>query len=422
MPSQNLQQQQTLRQHQIQALAILSLDGAGLEALLKQEEVDNPLLDMEKIPPSRPVSSLTSAPLREEPPEQTQQDLHRFLESQLPPQTPAGDRRLFLRMTEFLEPGTGLLPESVQEIAALLSVPLYRVERCLAWMHQMEPAGVGAATTAESLVLQAYQKGVTDQLLYRILFDHLEDVAARRYRRIARACGVTQEEVEARVEQIRQLEPYPTAAFGSAHTAGYIIPDLAFIHGEGSWQVVVQDRWSGGIPFNALYTTVPEDAPPELRSYLQEQRHHANYLQQCAERRRKTLTALATCILHTQQDFLERGAPLRTLTEEQLASATGLSPSTVSRALKGKYVQTPTKVYPLRFFLSRSAGPEPDGESRSALLAALSLLLQQEDPAHPLSDAQLALALAGQQLAVSRRTVAKYRLLLGIPGASERKR
>ena len=99
-----------------------------------------------------------------------------------------------------------------------------------------------------------------------------------------------------------------------------------------------------------------------------------------------------------------------------------MSPSTVSRALKGKYVQTPGKVYPLTFFLSRSAGRDPDAESRSEILAALSRLLQEEDPAHPLSDAQLAEALAGQQLHVSRRTVAKYRVFLGVPGASERKR
>lgn len=421
MPSQELQQQQRLSQQQMQALAVLSLDGAGLEELLKQEEVDNPVLDMDKIPASRAVPAPESAP-REEEAEKTAQDLRLFLESQLPPQAAPEDRRLFAYMTEFLESGTGLLPESVQEIAHILGAPLYRVERCLAWMHQMEPAGVGAATTAESLVLQAYHKGMADRHLYAILFDHLEDVAAGRYRRIARACGLTLEQVEAFVAQIRTLEPYPTAAFGGVEAAAYIVPDLVFVHTETGWQVRVQDRWSGGMPCSELYTSSLEGAAPELRSYVQAQRRHAAYILQCVERRRRTLRALGECILQTQRDFLEQGAPLHTLTEEQLAAAAGVSPSTVSRALKGKYVQTPGKVYPLTFFLSRSAGRDPDAESRSEILAALSRLLQEEDPAHPLSDAQLAEALAGQQLHVSRRTVAKYRVFLGVPGASERKR
>lgn len=421
MPSQELRQQQSLSQQQMQALAILSLDGAGLEALLQKEEVENPVLDMDRIPQNRAVFS-PSTFLEDEPPTaQTDQDLRLLLESQLPPQATEEERHLFGQMTEFLEPGTGLIPESVQEIAGILSAPLYRVERCLAWMHQMEPAGVGAATTAESLVLQAYQKGCTDHLLYRILFDHLEDVAAKRYRRIARTCKATSEAVALCVEQIRSLEPYPTAAFGSAHSSGYILPDVVFTRHAGQWQAKVQDRWSSGIPYSSLYDALSPDAAPELRSYLQEQRRHASYLLHCVERRRKTLLTLANLILETQQDFLEAGAPLRPLTEEQLATAAELSPSTVSRALKGKYVQTPGKMYPLTFFLTRPAGPNSSGESRSGVLAALSRLLQAEDPARPLSDTQLAQALSGQGLEVSRRTVAKYRLMLGVPGTSERK-
>ena len=81
----------------------------------------------------------------------------------------------------------------MEEVAEILAAPLYVVERCLSWLHQMEPAGVGAATTSESLVLQAFHKGMTDPTLLGILFDHLEDVAAKRYRTIMRAYGLTME-------------------------------------------------------------------------------------------------------------------------------------------------------------------------------------------------------------------------------------
>lgn len=106
-----------------------------------------------------------------------------------------------------------------------------------------------------------------------------------------------------------------------------------------------------------------------------------------------------------------------------LAEQMGVNPSTVSRAIKGKYVKTPTKVYPLSYFLTRAGNRSGDAapDSRSEVLAALHKLLQEEDPVHPLSDAQLADQLTAQGITTTRRTVAKYRLLLGIPGAFERK-
>ena len=199
MPTQELQQRQILSQQQLQALNILSLDGAALDEMLKKEEIDNPLFDLDKIHGTveRPISVQTpdkEGDLSERAaPDKTAQDLYLFLESQLPANATKAERGVFRHMVEFLEPGTGLLPETVEEVAEILAAPLYVVERCLSWLHQMEPAGVGAATTSESLVLQAFHKGMTDPTLLGILFDHLEDVASKRYRTIMRAYGLTME-------------------------------------------------------------------------------------------------------------------------------------------------------------------------------------------------------------------------------------
>lgn len=429
MPTQELQQRQILSQQQLQALNILSLDGAALDEMLKKEEIDNPLFDLDKIHGTveRPISVQTpdkEGDLSERAaPDKTAQDLHLFLESQLPANATKAERGVFRHMVEFLEPGTGLLPETVEEVAEILAAPLYLVERCLSWLHQMEPAGVGAATTAESLVLQAFHKGMTDPTLLGILFDHLEDVAAKRYRTIMRAYGLTMEEVQHYVSLIRTLEPYPTAAFGSGESAGFIVPDLEFYCKDGQWGVRVQDRWSSGVPYSSYYDLSGTDAAPELRTYLQEQHRHADYIVQCVEKRRSTLQQLGQLILNTQLAFLAEGQPLHTLTADMLAEQMGVNPSTVSRAIKGKYVKTPTKVYPLSYFLTRAGNRSGDAapDSRSEILAALHKLLQEEDPVHPLSDAQLADQLTAQGITTTRRTVAKYRLLLGIPGAFERK-
>ena len=405
--------------------------GAQMERdeMLKKEEIDNPLFDLDKIRGTveRPISVQTpdkEGDLSERAaPDKTAQDLYLFLESQLPANATKAERGVFRHMVEFLEPGTGLLPETVEEVAEILAAPLYVVERCLSWLHQMEPAGVGAATTSESLVLQAFHKGMTDPTLLGILFDHLEDVAAKRYRTIMRAYGLTMEEVQHYVSLIRTLEPYPTAAFGGGESAGFIVPDLEFYCKDGQWGVRVQDRWSSGVPYSSYYDLSGTDAAPELRTYLQEQHRHADYIVQCVEKRRSTLQQLGQLILNTQLAFLAEGQPLHTLTADMLAEQMGVNPSTVSRAIKGKYVKTPTKVYPLSYFLTRAGNRSGDAapDSRSEILAALHKLLQEEDPVHPLSDAQLADQLTAQGITTTRRTVAKYRLLLGIPGAFERK-
>ena len=197
MPTQELQQRQILSQQQLQALNILSLDGAALDEMLKKEEIDNPLFDLDKIHGTveRPISVQTpdkEGDLSERAaPDKTAQDLYLFLESQLPANATKAERGVFRHMVEFLEPGTGLLPETVEEVAEILAAPLYVVERCLSWLHQMEPAGVGAATTSESLVLQAFHKGMTDPTLLGILFDHLEDVAAKGAEAVDAVSGAT---------------------------------------------------------------------------------------------------------------------------------------------------------------------------------------------------------------------------------------
>ena len=364
MPTQELQQRQILSQQQLQALNILSLDGAALDEMLKKEEIDNPLFDLDKIHGTveRPISVQTpdkEGNLSERAaPDKTAQDLYLFLESQLPANATKAERGVFRHMVEFLEPGTGLLPETVEEVAEILAAPLYVVERCLSWLHQMEPAGVGAATTSESLVLQAFHKGMTDPTLLGILFDHLEDVAAKRYRTIMRAYGLTMEEVQHYVSLIRTLEPYPTAAFGGGESAGFIVPDLEFYCKDGQWGVRVQDRWSSGVPYSSYYDLSGTDAAPELRTYLQEQHRHADYIVQCVEKRRSTLQQLGQLILNAQLAFLAEGQPLHTLTADMLAEQMGVNPSTVSRAIKGKYVKTPTKVYPLSGIRCRGKSAE----------------------------------------------------------------
>lgn len=418
---QEIKQEQALTQYQMQSLAMLAVNGAELNDILKKEELDNPVLDVDYAGRSPHTASVGEDSVdREIERVAVQEDnLLVFLESQLPPKgLTALEQRVFRGLIAFLETDTGYLSESVEDIARILAVPLDVVERCLMLLHGMEPAGVGAANIVESLVLQAHQRGWSDFKLYALLYCHLEDLAAKHYHTIMQKLKISRGQLEEYIRQIPMLEPHPTARFGKREN-GFIVPDLIFAPDENDvWQVSVQDRWSGGVPFSSLYAARVDRSDAELYNYLKERRSHADFILKCVERRRETLLVLGKCVLEAQKGFLMQGKPLCRLTQEELSERTGLNTSTVSRAFKNKYVQTPGKVYPFSFFLSK-ASSKLTAVSRNETMKLICDLVKQEKLETPLSDEQLTRELEKKGIRISRRTVTKYRALLGIPNAME---
>ena len=427
MPTQELQQRQILSQQQLQALNILSLDGAALDEMLKKEEIDNPLFDLDKIHGTveRPISVQTpdkEGDLSERAaPDKTAQDLYLFLESQLPANVTKAERGVFRHMVEFLEPGTGLLPETVEEVAEILAAPLYVVERCLSWLHQMEPAGVGARDLSECLVLQLSRRKDNVPYAMDIAARFLTELSRSHYGPITKALGASISEIQAAEKAIAALDPHPGQAFQPAEPTLYVRPDVFVVELEGELQVLLNEYYLPKVTVNPYYSSMAKESDdPEARTYLKEKLRQTKWLLDSLERRGSTLRRCAQAILDAQRSFFSgQTVELSPMKLSSLAETLDLHPSTVSRAVRDKYLQCRQGIYPLRYFFSRAVGQQ--GLSRQAVKQRMLLRFKDEDSSHPLSDQALCDLLAEEGIFLARRTVAKYRIELGIGSSTARR-
>lgn len=313
------------------------------------------------------------------------------------------DRRIVQAFVEALEP-SGWLGQSVARIASATGVPVTHAEAVLTRLQTIEPRGLFARNLAECLRLQVAAEGWLDPLVEALL-DNLALVAAASLDRLTLLTGATIDQIRTVIRRIRSLDPKPGAQF--SHCAAPLRePDLIARRGATGWEVSLNR------------SALPTVSLAEVKG---KGRAEARALINLIEGRNATLLKVATEILARQSAALDEGpGALQPLTMAEVAEAVGLNQSTVSRAVAGTAVDTPRGTWWLRMMFSqaiRGVGP-----SAASLREAISRMVAAEDAANPLSDGELADALAGAGAPVARRTVAKYRETLGIPPAHSRRK
>lgn len=280
---------------------------------------------------------------------------------------------------------------------------------------------MGAAELWECLALQLERIGETGPAL-TIVRDHLEALAKRHDRAIAAKLNITPAQVEEARRTIRELDPRPGSVFQRTEQIFYIQPDLTVEEQEG--RLTVKSTRGERPPFRLsryYQKLLKQSEDREVRDYLSEKLRQAENVLWAADQRGSTLLRCAQVIVERQSDFFRFGPEaLRPLRMGEVAQELGLHESTVSRAVREKYLQCPQGLYPLSWFFTRSAGTG-EGVSGTAARKLLLRLIDGEDKAKPLSDQQLSEHMAREGCPISRRTVAKYREELGIPSASGRK-
>ncbi len=329
--------------------------------------------------------------------------------------------------------GHGRFTEPPVSAAEELGLPPDIFHQALLAVQDLDPAGVGAADLRESLILQLRRKGENGGLAMRMLLHHWDDLVRHRYAEAAAAMEVDEEAVALAAKRIARLDPDPGSAF--ARTEQQIIePDIIVSCPPApdgtpadhplvtlSGRHVPRLGLSGD--YRNLMTERAEDS--ELRRYLSKCFRDARELIKAIDDRQQTILAVATSLVEHQQAFFlrqqEAPAPLKM---EDIARDTGLHISTVSRAVRGKYLKCDRGVFELRSFFS-AALPAAAGEesvSAAAVQAQIRAFIAAENPRKPLSDAKLESALAAKGITVARRTIAKYRERLKILPASMRKK
>ena len=318
----------------------------------------------------------------------------------------------------------GYLCMSVDQVAAALGISEGEVGRVLSLVQQFEPTGVAARNLAECLELQLRKSGDLTPMLERLIKNYLADFETRTPASIARDMGVTLAELNEALDVIRTCNPRPAAQFGQPSRP--IWPEVVVeLDADGEYTVSLQDFYLPHMKINPTYRTLASTAKDsEAKAYLTEKLKEAESLIDGINFRHATLYKIACCIVQMQIEFFVRGYDcLRPLTMAQVANASDVSESTVSRIVRGNYMQTPRGVFELRFFFHSSAYRAADRVVSSVSVKhRISELIANEDASAPLSDQAVSDLLAREGVSVSRRTVNKYRDELGIPSRAARRR
>jgi RNA polymerase sigma-54 factor len=292
-------------------------------------------------------------------------------------------------------------------------------------VHSLDPAGVGARDLRECLVLQLERdEGQVYSLEIELIHNHLEDLRLNKLPKIARDLGRTVEEIKDAMEIIASLNPFPGNAYDREPSV-HIRPEVVVEKTEGKLDVRVQDESLPQVRISESCRQLLKEARgnPEVVSFIRKKIESAQWLIQAVRQRQRTIYDIAKSIVEYQADFMENGVTrIRAMKMQTIADLVGVHISTISRAIKGKYMQTPWGTFEMRYFFTGGV-ERSDGvlESRRNIYREISELIESEDKRRPLSDTALCRILRERGLDIARRTVTKYREQERIPSSRLRK-
>ena len=320
----------------------------------------------------------------------------------------------------------GFLAIELDEVARVFKVDIARAELVLDVIQTFDPPGIGARNLQEGLLLQLKARNQEDSMVADIVRDHFDALKNRKFAEIARELKISPREVQDIAEEIGHLDPRPGLST-LGNEARYVTPDLVVDKVDGEYVVYLNDSNIPRLRISQAYVEElnrsKSEGDTETREFILGKLNSAKWLIQTIEQRRRTIVKVMQCIVEEQRDFFEKGpVALRPLTLQQVATQIGMHESTVSRVTTNKYVQTPRGVFELKYFFSSSLDTD-DGDSMSSKAAKtrISGIIAVEEKSRPLSDQKIVDMLKTDGLNIARRTVAKYREQLGILPARMRK-
>lgn len=466
-----LEQKQVLSQNQIQSLEILAMDTVTLNEFMQNEYLENPILEYQASPLSdeggAAAGQQSSADTNRESPEdlngwETMANLRQYkalaeasivysggsqpdddehsvaIPDRVAPsirdyvlnQLPSGhysdqEMELMGYMTELLDQ-SGFFTMSAEETADMARVPVEMVEKCLDQLRQLEPYGIFASGLKDCLLRQLEQQGLEGGVMWRMVEDHLEDIAEGRLSSITRDLKISTAEARHYIFMIRKLNPRPLAGL-TGDQAQYVVPDIILSCVRGHWEITLNDSWIGDYHISDYYLTMMESTQdPELKEYFCKKLERARLILRNIEQRRSTMMNITRAVVEWQADYFAGQGPLKPMTMADIADEINMHTSTVSRGIRGKYIQSPRETILFKDLFSQAVLPaggsgDDAGMTADQIKARIRELVASEDHDRPYSDQALAKLLEDEGISISRRTVAKYREEMHIAGSFQRK-
>jgi RNA polymerase sigma-54 factor len=326
---------------------------------------------------------------------------------------------------------SGYLTESVADIAlaagaAAADVTEDDVESVLKLVQHYDPLAVGSRSVQECLTIQLQAKDQSparDNAL-RIVTSYLRELSVRDFRTLCSKLRIKEPQLKEAIEVIQSLNPRPWT-YSNREKSDFIIPEVKVVKRNGRYEAQLIDGVLPKVRFDKKVMEMAKLVRSDRdRAFFKNCEQDARSLLNSIEQRNSTLLKVASAIVEGQQEFMALGeSAMHPMILNDVADKVGLSESTVSRITTGKYMSTPRGTYELKYFFSSSLGSESgDAVSSTAIRARIKELVASEDPVKPLSDSKIAEILSKDGFQVARRTVAKYRDVLGIASSSQRKR
>jgi RNA polymerase sigma-54 factor len=461
--SQNLSLQQVLAPQLQQSLLILQAPLLELRNLVQQEMETNPVLEELATDPDAPAtdtaaadqefkeefdrlakldeewrdymaqSSGYSARAAEDDEKRqfffesiaTSETLQQHLMSQLNQQSlDANDRKTAELIIGNID-DNGFLQTTPDEMALNTGIAKEDFENMLTLIQSFYPPGVGARDLRDCLLIQLKREGKQNNLEYKIVSEHMQDLGKRRFPEIARRMGISVEQVQKCANSIAQLEPRPGAIFAEA-PKNYVVPDVTVEKINGEYQVILNGEQIPHLRISNTYKDImsQDGNGSDVKDYIRDKIRSGKFLIKSIHQRQQTISNIAHQIVDRQREFFEHGsAHLKPMTMVQIADAVGVHETTVSRAISGKYMSTPQGVYEMKYFFTPGYQTS-SGESMSntSVKEAILDLVKDEEGSAPLSDKEIVEILSNRGIPIARRTVAKYRTELNILPSNMRRK
>ena len=398
------------------AFAVLQMPIHELAKWLEDEIEQNPVLEIVTNGPSSLSSSHVNT--------REQYTLYQYLIKEIPDYFAESEQIDLAKYIAGSLDQKGFLTMSYQEISEAKQVSIPFIHQVLEIFHQIEPVGLGAKNVKECLLIQLKLQSKENTLGYQILDQYYEDLIHNRPHAIAKKMGISTKKLREIIQlDIKSLTPFPGHQFLSDenHT---LIPDIFIEKKEEAWEIQINGDELPTIRIQPYYQNSLKDHLVDIEEsrFVRRYVSSGKWLIHILHRRKKILTSLSLFIIKMQQEFLEglTSAP-NPMTMKDAALFLNLSESTITRAISGKYLSYPRGIIKIRDFFSSSIATNSGKISNQKAKNILQDLIKKEDKKKPLSDKALSLHMISQGIRCERRTITKYRKLLHLPTASQRK-
>jgi RNA polymerase sigma-54 factor len=428
----NLMQKQSLKlamtQELRQAITMLQFNAQELTDFLFEQSLENPLIEVET-----PYNDYTSSKIKQQTTSSGQgmelytkrtETLQEELVSQLNELKIDNEEYKIIKYLIYNLDKNGFLMESDEELIHELNISFVQLQICIDTLQRFEPSGVGARSVKECLLIQLNGLEVDTTIAKQVIKDYFDLFVNKNWKEIAKKLKISLPDLQKQIDLILTLQPRPGLNYFQDQV-NYVAPDLSVEKIGGEFVVLINDKIMPRLKVLNEYSSILNGQhEKEVSTYLKDKNTQVNWLMKSLEERKSTMLAVMNCILRKQIAFFEKGpANLKTLTLKEIAEELSLHESTISRTCKNKYVQTPYGLYEMKKFFHQGVSVDGEELASTSVQVFIKQLVDEENKEKPFSDQKLVELLAEKHgVEISRRTVAKYRDILRIPGSSKRKR